>query len=1776
MKKSFGILLILALLAVLLALPASAEDYDPHPHGLFGHCVCCDRVEGHDCTQIVDWIALEGEVNFGSLDSGCYYLVGDVTAVSVADEFIGRVSKNADGSYTCTQVRDVTICLNGYDITASGSRVFMGVTQGSKLTITDCAYDPNDLTRGGTITGGSNSNGGIVYTYAKSELNIYGGHFTGKEGVTHANGGLIVVAQDRGDVPSSTSVEEQYSVANIYDGHFYGGNAKNGGNFSFMHDVHVNIYGGIIEGGTASGNGGNIHCGAYVLLQMHGTEKKPIVVRNGNAKNGGNMYMNHISSTISLAALSNTAFYGGTATESNGNLRIIGTPNLPGVTLNDSAPEVAAVWSGSNLIGQYTTLADAAAAAGTSSANYVQLLADVTETTTVSGDLYVDLNGHKLSGFTVSGTVYGMDSATRDYTDEKAGSMTVNGKVASNYKSTAAQTGEVYRYLTVKSGSSYSFHRFYMGVTSVVLSPNNDGMGYKATFAGSDTVKAQLQDFGMGVSFDPLAESLSSNIYRTKSADQFAAGAPFTQKLIVKNILKKDIPENHDYASIPIYARCFIRLADGTTLFSAQLGGNLMDLVEAVDDNWKSYSASQKNAVADMLEQYPMSTGGWGTPNAHHHDGMTWKPWTGTWEDGGHYYLTSNYTLSTTISVLADQSLTICLNGYRFEGTSARMFKVFGTLNIHDHREADGSYKGKLVSTYATAVMAPVFYVYENGTMNVSGGNLTYEGKGVMTRGGIGMVGSSDQNDSNTTEDPAYFNMYYGKIFGGKVKATVVNGAVSGANQGLGGNLDLVNHGTVTLYRGAVSGGIATHVDATGNNGLGGNICMSSNNTVLNLHNVNITGGNSGVYLLAGTLNLYDGVNITGNEDYNLYVTANKTVNANKLKNAKVGVTTPGTAVFANITNNAYADCFVADQPNVWVVNTSGALNICHGHCVCGNCAEGVGDHSCAGITYTAIPAGTTNLGSLKAGNYYLTGDITVTGVTNFSNKDVKICLNGYSITPGSSVEAPMGRVRSGATVSICDCSGEKDENGNWSFDGSVYAGKRNYGGVTNVNANGKLYIYGGNFIGTTGNTSGGVFNVCNDGHGGADGDQNLDIYNTQLNMYNGNIRGGNVLNDGASINSWHHVKVNIYGGTIQGGTAGQEGGNLSVSGTWKIENAVIKDGKASTEGGNIYMSSGNDATVYIKNATISGGKATEKGGNISMKSDTNLHLDGATITGGSAPIGGGVLNYMATVHVGGNTVIRGNTGYNLHQYLGKAIEVGTMGSSAKIYVHSEVRGKLLNTTSYTDRFVAEKSGYALVPYNGNTLYLKEGTTLNYTKPTSFSAGYGEVDVSPTENGVPLGGYGTSSTRLSTKVDPYSRLYVMTTAVTDKDGNTILIVACDQIRFTDTVTSTIREHMSAATGVPEDHIYINCSHTHSTPEPGSTTPEALRYRALMFNGFVESGILAMKDRKAATMQTGSFEVTGPKGTGTLNFTRHYQYTENGIVKYFGDNFGTAKYDSTTKPVDDPDPTMHLIKFVRSGTDILLCNWRAHPHFTGGGAKTLVSADYVGPFRDKAESLLGDVQVVFIQGAAGNMNEKSRLSSLNHGYSGDTAHVQYGQEMARQLKNNIGVLKSAATGTVQTKQIKFMGDVDHSDDDRITEAREVQNTYYSLDSAAQKALLQKYGFSSVYHAGAIVARFSMAQTKEIEINVFSIGQSVGFYTVPGELWCSASIEMEAASPFPMTFCVGYSLGDYKYFTHGTGNTYESYEGANHRFTVPNTLNQMLSKWKAGLKELYNKQ
>ena len=447
-----------------------------------------------------------------------------------------------------------------------------------------------------------------------------------------------------------------------------------------------------------------------------------------------------------------------------------------------------------------------------------------------------------------------------------------------------------------------------------------------------------------------------------------------------------------------------------------------------------------------------------------------------------------------------------------------------------------------------------------------------------------------------------------------------------------------------------------------------------------------------------------------------------------------------------------------------------------------------------------------------------------------------------------------------------------------------------------------------------------------------------------------------------------------------------------------------------------------------------------------------------------------------------------------------------------------------------------------------------------------FRVGFGRAFITPEEN-LPLGGYGTSSTRIMN--DVLDDTFVTTIAMTDENDYTVLLILVDLQRIEDTLIDMLRMSVSNATGIPKPQIIISCSHTHSIPDLLLDSHEGIaRYKQLLLERFAESAAQAMEDRLPATMYTGSIEAEG------LNFVKHYQTVdENGVVQYFGDNFGTAKIDETTHHVTEAYDTMHLLQFKREGgKDIVISNFRSHPTITGGAALLDLSSDFIGPMREIVETEL-DCHFAFMQGACGNINPRSRISSENVVL--DKNHRDYGNRLANVtiegLRNN---MTETETGKLQSEQIIHSAKVDHSQDHLLPYVPLVQEYHKQNggDHAATRAYGAPYGISSYYHAGAIKIKSRLPEYQDIELSTIAIGTTVGFFAAPGELFDQVSVEMEASSPFKMTFTIGFADGDWKYFPYGPCAEYASYESDYGRFEY-NTAVGMMQAWNTSLEKLY---
>ena len=445
-----------------------------------------------------------------------------------------------------------------------------------------------------------------------------------------------------------------------------------------------------------------------------------------------------------------------------------------------------------------------------------------------------------------------------------------------------------------------------------------------------------------------------------------------------------------------------------------------------------------------------------------------------------------------------------------------------------------------------------------------------------------------------------------------------------------------------------------------------------------------------------------------------------------------------------------------------------------------------------------------------------------------------------------------------------------------------------------------------------------------------------------------------------------------------------------------------------------------------------------------------------------------------------------------------------------------------------------------------------------------FKVGYARTNISPLEP-CPFSGFGSGRNRISNRI--MDELYASCIALTDAEGSTALVFSLDQQRPQEEVIAEIRAAVTEATGLPADKILLCATHTHSTPDLYMTDIPAIpRYRRLMQEKCAEAAVAALADRKTAAFAIGSMD------TDRLNFIKHYKQANGNFV---GDNFGDEKESPIVEHVSKVYSKMHVLKITREGCkDLVVCNFRSHPTLTGGTNKLEVSSDFVGPMRDSVEKQK-NCDFVFFQGACGNINPRSRIKEENCVPTKD--HVLYGSFLANACNKILNsAMRSVEAGKLQLKQINYDCPIDHSRDCDVDKAKEVVDYWHSTapnyDRVGSKKLALSYDFSSAYHAMAVIGKSKLAQSENVELDVLTIGDQLAFVTAPGELFDSISVEMEARSPFPMSMTLGYANGDRKYFVHGIGYTYRSYE-SDYARCVPGTSEKIIDMWTETLREFY---
>ena len=557
----------------------------------------------------------------------------------------------------------------------------------------------------------------------------------------------------------------------------------------------------------------------------------------------------------------------------------------------------------------------------------------------------------------------------------------------------------------------------------------------------------------------------------------------------------------------------------------------------------------------------------------------------------------------------------------------------------------DGTISDNEASYGGGGVYSASYLTMEGGT--ISGNTAAHRGGGVYSRYLFTMKGGTISGNTATGDSSI-------EEGGGGVYAssnfTMNNGTISGNMTSRDGG-GVYAASEFSMYGGTISGNSAgTHPNSGGH---GGGVCFASSTMGykhLYLCGGTITGNNvgesyssgGGVWVNSSYAHVSGSVQITGNVqggtkaagatvytggtasnfyndngydvsplEINTYLGGLKSGSQIGISVDRFHLPSPGENPVTVVTGAAESDLehFFADAGEPYVLeyrettdaetgSTIGTIvltyPVTHTHYLCGgdDCTEVGGHTESAQTTFTKWTA-TDSLPD-AAGNYYLTGNVTLTSTWTPKNGTV-LDLNGFSITMDKTgpTDTTLRSVIyfTSSTFTLVDCKGENTEYGKITHAADVL------GKGVQVGNGGTFNMYGGHITGNSATGSNGV--------GGG-----VTSYGP-FNLYNGTISGNTASNRGAGVFIGSNGSFAMYGGTISNNTANERGGGAFVYGSnLTISGAAVITGNMGANGvpDNAYLSSG-------KTVTVAGALSTDCNVGVTMEKPT-LGMTVATASG--------------------------------------------------------------------------------------------------------------------------------------------------------------------------------------------------------------------------------------------------------------------------------------------------------------------------------------------------------------------------------------------------------------------------------------------------------------------------------------------------------------------------------------------------------------------------------
>lgn len=438
------------------------------------------------------------------------------------------------------------------------------------------------------------------------------------------------------------------------------------------------------------------------------------------------------------------------------------------------------------------------------------------------------------------------------------------------------------------------------------------------------------------------------------------------------------------------------------------------------------------------------------------------------------------------------------------------------------------------------------------------------------------------------------------------------------------------------------------------------------------------------------------------------------------------------------------------------------------------------------------------------------------------------------------------------------------------------------------------------------------------------------------------------------------------------------------------------------------------------------------------------------------------------------------------------------------------------------------------------------GNSATATEPApSLQVGYSKVSIVPQK---PLA---LSSSNQATYEAVYEDVYMTCIAITDIQGETILLFTTDISYCSKNNRNSLLKAAEKATGIGHENMFFSCTHNHSGLEPSG---QAL---SLLKEAIVQASTEALADRKAAGLSIATTQAEG------MNFVRHYQ-TDDG--HWVGDNYYSPTGSKAATPERAADATVQLMRFDRKGASpVLLMNWQAHGTYSY--KLEYLCADFIGSLRTKVEADTGCLFAYF-QGAAGNLNPVSNTGAnkFEKSLSGMT---QFGQALAEMvipaLENMTAVTADDLELLHRTETIQIRYD----DADMVIAAGQYRSVREEGGSHPEAIVACGELLHGDQGAEYVSLRSGKSGPTDAHISAIRLGE-VAFVVAPYEMFDDTGLYIRENSPFTMTFILGYTNGRLGYIPskpcidHGCYEYEGSYYEAGTAEALAEAYLQMLSQ------------